>query len=142
MRANIAMARGEAVAAITDLRAVLRDQPNAVLVMRALARAHLQNGEPALAEEVLRNAMQVNQRDVATRMDLATFLAQSGRYEDAKPLLEQIVLDAPTDVAVRQGLLPHSAGAVGFRWRPRKWWMRSESFVRTCLSARACWSVA
>jgi tetratricopeptide (TPR) repeat protein len=102
LRADLALAKGDAPAAITDLRAVLRDQPDAAPVMRALAHAHQQNNEPALAEEALRNAVQVNPRDYAARMDLISLLAGAGRLDQAKPMLEQWISDAPTDLGARE----------------------------------------
>jgi predicted Zn-dependent protease len=49
-RANLALTQGKADAAITDLRAVQRDQPNSIPLQRTLARAYLQNDDPTLAE--------------------------------------------------------------------------------------------
>src|SRR5699024_9949574 len=71
IRGNIALERNDAAAAIADLRAVLRDQPSAGGVLRTLARAHLKNGEPALAEEALRQALEVGPSDVAVRIEFA-----------------------------------------------------------------------
>jgi tetratricopeptide (TPR) repeat protein len=102
LRAGIAMTRGETSAAITDLRAVLRDQPTATPIMRSLARAHLQDGDAALAEEVLRGAVQTNPGDLDTRFDLAGLLTSSGRGNEALPVLAQLIKDAPDNVAARE----------------------------------------
>jgi len=98
LRGDLALAHKDPRAAIADLRSVLRDQPNAVGVMRTLSRAHLQNGEPALAEETMRRALEVNPKDPATRLDFARLLAQLGKPEQAKPVIEQLVKEEPNDL--------------------------------------------
>lgn len=110
LRANLALARNDAVSAIGDLRVVLRDQPNAPTVMRALARAHMQNQEAALAEETLRTASEANPQDTATRLDLAGLLLSTGRLDQARPLLEKLVAEMPQDVRAAEGLFRVQAG--------------------------------
>src|SRR5262249_33439301 len=46
MRGNLELEHYDSAAAIADLRAVLREQPDQVSILRTLARAHLANGEP------------------------------------------------------------------------------------------------
>ncbi len=99
LRGNIALANKDPKSAIADLRTVLRDQPNAIGVMRSLARAHFANGEPALAEETMRRALETNPKDASVRLDLAQLLAQLGKPEQAMPIVAALVKDEPNNVA-------------------------------------------
>ncbi len=110
LRANLALARNDAPAAIGDLRSVLRDQPNAPPVMRALAQAHVQNNELALAEETLRTASAANPQDAPTRLDLASILLRTGRLDQARPLLEKLVSESPANLQAAEGLFRVQVG--------------------------------
>lgn len=99
LRGNLALAQKDPKAAIVDLRSVLRDQPNAVGVMRALARAHLANGEPALAEETMRRALEANPKDPNARVDLAELLTKLGKPEQAKPIIDELLKQQPNNYA-------------------------------------------
>jgi len=99
LRGNLELERKDPKAAIVDLRAVLRDQPNAIPVMRTLARAHLANGEPALAEETMRRAVDVNAKDLGARLDLAQLLTQMGKSAQAKPVIDDLVKQEPNNLA-------------------------------------------
>lgn len=104
LRGNIALERNDPSSAITDLRAVLRDQPNAVPVQRSLAKAHMTIGEPALAEQALRSAMDSAPDNTQVRVDLAQVLTQTGRVDQAIPLLEQAVRSEPNLLSAREAL--------------------------------------
>jgi tetratricopeptide (TPR) repeat protein len=105
LRGNLAMDARNPAAAVADLRAVLRDQPESIGVLRALARAHVANREPALAEEHLRQAMTIAPTDVATRLELAALLGQTARVDQALPLLEETVRANPNNVNARETLV-------------------------------------
>ncbi len=98
LRSNLALAHSDPKTAIADLRAVLRDQPNAVGVMRALARAHLANGEPALAEDTMRGAVEANPTDAGARLDLAVLLTQLDKPQEAKPIIDELVKQQPDNM--------------------------------------------
>jgi tetratricopeptide (TPR) repeat protein len=101
LRGNLALRENkDPKSAIADLRAVLRDQPNAIGVMRSLARAHLANGEPDLAAEILRRAVEANPKDVAARLDLAQLMAQTGSAAQAKPLIDELAKQQPDNAQV------------------------------------------
>jgi tetratricopeptide (TPR) repeat protein len=95
MRGNLALQSKDPKSAIADLRSVLRDQPNSIGVMRTLARAHLANGEPELAEETMRRALEVNPKDSGARLDLAGLLVQLGKPAQAKPVVDELVKQEP-----------------------------------------------
>ena len=98
LRGNLALVQHDPRGAIADLRSVLRDQPNAIGVMRALARAHLANGEPALAEETMRRAVDVNPKDPGARLDLAQLLGELGKPDQAKPVIDELVKQQPNNL--------------------------------------------
>jgi tetratricopeptide (TPR) repeat protein len=102
LRSHISMLRGQTQAAIDDLRAVLRDQPNAVPVMRTLAQAYQQNGEIDLAEQTLRAAVEISPSDLQARLDLARTLTGAAKLEEADSLLEQVVKAAPDNMPARE----------------------------------------
>jgi len=104
LRGEIELERHDLVAAIGDFRAVLRDQPRATGIQRSLARAHLANGEPALAEEALRAALQAAPGDTSVTIELARLMQQTGRTDEALALLTKAAHKAP-DLSVREELV-------------------------------------
>lgn len=105
LRGSLELTRGNPAGAISDLRSVLRDKPDATAVMRVLANAHLRNNETALAEEVLREAVRLDPRDPVLRLDLATLLASSGKPELARPFLEALTAEMPGNAVVWESLV-------------------------------------
>jgi tetratricopeptide (TPR) repeat protein len=100
LRGNLALAQKDPKTAIADLRAVLRDEPNAIGVMRSLARAHIANGEPVLAEEIMRRALEANPKDTALQLDLAELLTELGRPAQAKPIMDELAKQQPNNTKV------------------------------------------
>ena len=95
LRGNIELNQGDAAAAIADLRAVLRDRPLAIPVLRSLARAHLANDEAPLAEESLRTGLATAPHDLELRVDLGELLTRTGRPDQAISLLLETIAAAP-----------------------------------------------
>ena len=98
MRAEVELARKDARGAIADLRTVQRDQPANPGVLRALARAHLANGEPRVAEEVMRQAVELNPGDVTLESELAELLASLGKSDEANTTIAKAVEQLPGDL--------------------------------------------
>lgn len=97
--------QNNALAAITDLRAVLREHPEATPVRLTLARVYIANGQVSLAEEALRQAMETSPSDVGPRVELAALLAGTRRPDEAVSLLEASQKLAPNDVSLREALV-------------------------------------
>lgn len=105
VRSKIELAAHDPVAAIADLRAILRDQPRSVLAQRLLARAYLANEQAALAEQALRAALDVVPTDVSVRIELAQVLMSSAQTDRAVALLEETVHNQPGDGQAREMLV-------------------------------------
>lgn len=105
LRGNIELEQKDPTSAIADLRAVLRDQPRSVGLMRTLARAYTANGDKALAEDTLRSAAEIAPSDIPVKLDLAQILRESGRAEASVTILEDAVKAAPENAAARESLV-------------------------------------
>ena len=105
LRGSIEVQHNDLLAAIADLRAAVRDQPGAVSLRQMLAGAYLKNGEPGLAEEMLRGAMQVEPANVRVRIELASVLVGTDRADQAVTLLEETVRNTPNDPMAREALI-------------------------------------
>ena len=87
LRASQELSAGEAEAAITDLRRLLRGQPNSVSILDVLARAYVSDGEPQLAEETARRAVELDPSNASARVELAQVLLAGGKFEESRTLL-------------------------------------------------------
>ncbi|HUL19419.1 MAG TPA: tetratricopeptide repeat protein [Steroidobacteraceae bacterium] len=105
VRGELALRRQDPVAAIADLRAVVRDQPTSAPLQRLLARAYLANGETALSEQALRAALDQAPNDLQARVQLADLLLRTQRPQPAVALLEEAVQHAPTEALPREALV-------------------------------------
>lgn len=107
LRAEMALADHDASAAISDLRAVLRDRPRSTRTQQMLANAYISNGQTALAEQGLRAAIDVNPGEIQLRTQLAQLLMGAGHVDQAIPILLEAIQQAPQDPAPRE-LLAHA----------------------------------
>jgi tetratricopeptide (TPR) repeat protein len=114
LRGDLALANKDPKSAIADLRTVLRDQPNAVGVLRTLARAHLANGESAIAEETMRRALEAAPKDAGVRLDLAQLLAQLGKGDQAKAIVAELVKEQPNNLQALDSLFRVSEATKDF----------------------------
>ena len=104
IRGEIELKRQDAAAAIADLRAVLRDHPDATRVQSLLANAYLMRGENSLAEQSLRAALDMSPQDVPLNVEFAHLLSGTNRSAEAIKLLQATVRQNPDNVGVREAL--------------------------------------
>lgn len=83
IRGGIALSREDSINAIADFRAVLGQDPSDTDIIKMLARAHLVNNEPELAQEQLKIVAQLKPRDTETNLTLAKIAGAQGNIEEA-----------------------------------------------------------
>jgi len=81
--------------AIANYRSVLKQQPNAGLVLKKLARAHLAVNETHMAVDALSKAVLAQPADVAARLQLANLARQSGELDKAAEQVRKILIIDP-----------------------------------------------
>jgi Tfp pilus assembly protein PilF len=91
MRAQFAVDRGDPASAITDLRAVLRDQPDSPAIVGALARVHMINKEPELARDTIGRAVEMFPNRAQLRFVFAEYLGSAGDFPAALRQVEEVI---------------------------------------------------
>jgi len=105
IRGNLELAGDHPAAAITDFRAVERNEPGDRAVHRMLAQALIANGDTALAEDQLQTAIQIAPDDATTRLELAQVYLRAGDTDRAVTVLEQSVQQLPANGQLREALV-------------------------------------
>jgi tetratricopeptide (TPR) repeat protein len=101
LRGQLRLDKGDFKGAVEDLRAVVGEQPMSEPVLLSLARAHLGNNEPVLAEEALRHAAEIAPTDPSVHFELAQLFLQTGQADAAKRLLQNIAKERAADREVQ-----------------------------------------
>jgi hypothetical protein len=102
--ARAAERAGDLDRAVLEYNLALRDEPDAVDVLRRLARLRVDQGEARRAERVLRRLLQVAPEDVEASLELAALLDDDGRTDEARAVLEAAPAEPRlADAAARLG---------------------------------------
>ena len=88
-RASIRLDKKDADGAISDLRIVLRDQPNSDQALVMMARANILKSEPEVAESNWRKAIEVNPDNLDAIIPLTSVLIKRGDSAQADALLSK-----------------------------------------------------
>jgi len=89
LRGTLALAKKDAVSAISDFRTVQKDLLDSPKLMALLADAYLLDGQVELAQEQLKSLIVVEPKNVNTRMVLARMYFQEKQFDN---VLEQLAI--------------------------------------------------
>ena len=120
-RAGMRLAKQDADGAISDLRIVLRDQPNSDQVMVMMAQAYVLKGEFEVAESNWRKALEVNPGNLSAIMSLTSALLKRGDNIRAEELLIKSLKVNPENVSILELLVKVRAS--------KKDWVGAEATV-------------
>ena len=104
IKSKLSLIKNDFPSAISDLRAVLRDQPNSVEVLNLLGRAHLANKEVELAKEQFDKAISLSLNRVSLQYQIGQLYLKYGETDAALPLLEQASQVETTNINVLEAL--------------------------------------
>ena len=104
LRGSMQADQGDALAAIADFRAALRDDANNARVLELLANAHMRNGEPELARDNMRKAVDSAPENVELRRRAARMMLEAKQIDEATELLGAVLDTKPGDENALQTL--------------------------------------
>jgi predicted Zn-dependent protease len=102
---KMALANRNGKDAVQAFRTVLHDQPEQATVQFLLGQAYLLTKEPALARESFERAVALYPGQVDARRSLAILESQSGRHQEARVRLEDLLKQRPDDVSALEMLM-------------------------------------
>ncbi len=102
---RMALARKNGKDAVQAFRTVLHDQPELATVHFLLGQAYLLTGENNLAKESFEHAVALYPGQVDARRSLAALESQSGRHQQARARLDDLLKQRPDDVAALDMLM-------------------------------------
>ncbi len=105
LRGVHALQNGDAKTAVDDLRAAVNEQPQSSELHKLLANAYLIAGELDLAEQTLRQAIQLDPKDIQSRLVYAKLLLETNYSADAIEHLSLIAKYQPKHPQVNQLLV-------------------------------------
>lgn len=104
LRGKIFLTEGNSLSAISDFRSAMRDQPNSIVLLRSLAKAHLNNNELDLAIDVMKRAVKLREKDLVLREEYIKLLAIKGDVENVIAQLDDILLFEPNNLGAMEAL--------------------------------------
>ena len=96
---RMALARRNGKDAVQAFRTVLHDQPELATVHFLLGQAYLLTGDNSLAKESFERAVALYPGQVDARRSLAALDSQSGRHQQARARLDELLKQRPDDMA-------------------------------------------
>ncbi|HEV8621044.1 MAG TPA: tetratricopeptide repeat protein [Nitrospiraceae bacterium] len=102
---RMALSRRNGKDAVQAFRIVLHDQPELATVHFLLGQAYLLTGENSLAKESFERAVALYPGQVDARRSLAALESQSGRHQQARARLDDLLKQRPDDLAALDMLM-------------------------------------
>lgn len=102
---RMALARRNGKDAVQAFRTVLHDQPELAMVHYFLGQAYQLIGENNLAKESFERAVALYPDQVDAKRSLAVLESKSGRYQQARARLDELLKQRPDDVAALDMLM-------------------------------------
>jgi tetratricopeptide (TPR) repeat protein len=102
---QMALSRRNGKDAVQAFRIVLHDQPELATVHFLLGQAYLLTGENSLAKESFEQAVALYPGQVDARRSLAALESQSGRHQQARARLDDLLKQRPDDLAALDMLM-------------------------------------
>ena len=105
LRGALRFDRDELKDAVSDLRSVLRNQPENERAQLLLARAHSRAGDILLARDAYRRSIEMNPENIQATLELTRILVNERDFAKAEELLRDQILVTPADLNAPRALI-------------------------------------